>query len=168
MHAELLQSCLTLWPHGLCSPPGSSVHGDSPGKNTGVGCHTLLQDSWPRDWTCVSCVFCIANGFFTNEPLGKPFKSPQTAANESTLYSYWSRPIVLEPCSPTREASAMRSPCTERKDNSHSLKLEKAYTQQLRSSTTKKKKKKNDKEIWSKMANCWHLLYLGSRHIGFC
>ena len=24
-----------------CSPPGSSVHGDSPGKNTGVGCHDL-------------------------------------------------------------------------------------------------------------------------------
>jgi len=26
-----------------CKPPGSSVHGDSPGKNTGVGCHALLQ-----------------------------------------------------------------------------------------------------------------------------
>ena len=26
-----------------CSPPGSSVHGDSPDKNTGVGCHFLLQ-----------------------------------------------------------------------------------------------------------------------------
>ena len=26
-----------------CSPPGSSVHGDSPGKNTGVGSHSLLQ-----------------------------------------------------------------------------------------------------------------------------
>ena len=26
-----------------CSPPGSSVCGDSPGKNTGVGCHVLLQ-----------------------------------------------------------------------------------------------------------------------------
>ena len=26
-----------------CSPPHSSVHGDSPGKNTGVGCHSLLQ-----------------------------------------------------------------------------------------------------------------------------
>jgi len=25
------------------SPPGSSVHGYSPGKNTGVGCHVLLQ-----------------------------------------------------------------------------------------------------------------------------
>ena len=26
-----------------CSPPGSSVYGDSPGKNTGVGHHALLQ-----------------------------------------------------------------------------------------------------------------------------
>ena len=26
-----------------CSPPGSSVLGDSPGENTGVGCHVLLQ-----------------------------------------------------------------------------------------------------------------------------
>ena len=25
-----------------CSLLGSSVHGDSPGKNTGVGCHALL------------------------------------------------------------------------------------------------------------------------------
>ena len=25
------------------SPPGFSVHGDSPGKNTGVGCQALLQ-----------------------------------------------------------------------------------------------------------------------------
>ena len=26
-----------------CSPPGSSVHGDSLSKNTGVGCRALLQ-----------------------------------------------------------------------------------------------------------------------------
>ena len=26
-----------------CSLPGSSVHGISPGKNTGVGCYSLLQ-----------------------------------------------------------------------------------------------------------------------------
>jgi len=26
-----------------CSPPGSSVHGDSPGKDIRVGCHALLQ-----------------------------------------------------------------------------------------------------------------------------
>ena len=26
-----------------CSPPGSSVHGIFPGKNTGVGSHSLFQ-----------------------------------------------------------------------------------------------------------------------------
>ena len=36
----------SLWPHG-CSPPGSSVHGDSPGRNTGVGSHALLQGIFP-------------------------------------------------------------------------------------------------------------------------
>ena len=30
-----------------CSPPGSSVHGDSPGKNTGMGCHALLHGIFP-------------------------------------------------------------------------------------------------------------------------
>ena len=30
-----------------CSLPGHSVHGDSPGKNTGVGCHALLQGIFP-------------------------------------------------------------------------------------------------------------------------
>ena len=26
-----------------CSPPSTSCHGDSPDKNTGVGCHTLSR-----------------------------------------------------------------------------------------------------------------------------
>ena len=30
-----------------CSPPRSSVLGNSPGKNTGVGCHSLLQGIFP-------------------------------------------------------------------------------------------------------------------------
>ena len=30
-----------------CSPPTSSVHRDSPGKNNGVGCHALLQGIFP-------------------------------------------------------------------------------------------------------------------------
>ena len=38
-----LQSCQTLCDPMDCNPPGSSVHGDSPGKSTGVGCHALLQ-----------------------------------------------------------------------------------------------------------------------------
>ena len=41
------QSCLTLCDPMDCSPPGSSVHGDSPGKNTGVGCLALLQGIFP-------------------------------------------------------------------------------------------------------------------------
>ena len=36
----------SLRPHGL-EPPGSSVHGDFQGKNTGVGCHALLQGIFP-------------------------------------------------------------------------------------------------------------------------
>ena len=35
------QSCLTLCDPMDCSLPGSSVHGGSPGKNTGVGSHAL-------------------------------------------------------------------------------------------------------------------------------
>ena len=41
------QSYLTLYDPMDCSPPGSSVHGDSPGKNTRVGCHALLQGIFP-------------------------------------------------------------------------------------------------------------------------
>ena len=41
------QSCLNFCDPMDCSLPGSSVHGDSPGKNTGVGCHDLLQRIFP-------------------------------------------------------------------------------------------------------------------------
>ena len=41
------KSGLTLCDSMDCSPPGSSVHGDSPGNNTEVGCHALLQGIFP-------------------------------------------------------------------------------------------------------------------------
>ena len=41
------QSCPTLCNPMDCSPPSFSVHGDSPGKNTGVGCHAFLQGIFP-------------------------------------------------------------------------------------------------------------------------
>ena len=41
--AKSLQSCLTLCNPIDISPPGSPHPWDSPGKNTGVGCHFLLQ-----------------------------------------------------------------------------------------------------------------------------
>ena len=47
--AKSLQSCMTLCDPMDCSPSGSSAHGDSPGKNIGVGCHALLRlSSQPR------------------------------------------------------------------------------------------------------------------------
>ena len=47
MHAKSLQSCPTVCDLVDCSPPGPSVHGDSPGKNTGADCHALLQGILP-------------------------------------------------------------------------------------------------------------------------
>ena len=41
--AKSLQSCLTLCDPIDGSPPVSPCPWDSPGKNTGVGCHFLLQ-----------------------------------------------------------------------------------------------------------------------------
>ena len=41
------QACPTLCDPMDCSPPGSSVRGDSLGQNTGVGCHALLQGIFP-------------------------------------------------------------------------------------------------------------------------
>ena len=41
------QSCPTLCNPMDCSPPGSSVLGDSPDKSTGVGCHSFLQGIFP-------------------------------------------------------------------------------------------------------------------------
>ena len=41
--AKSLQSCPTLCDPVDGSPPGSPIPWDSPGKNTGVGCHFLFQ-----------------------------------------------------------------------------------------------------------------------------
>ena len=41
------QLCPTLCDPMDRSPPGSSVHGDCPGQNTGVGCHALPQGIFP-------------------------------------------------------------------------------------------------------------------------
>ena len=54
-------SCLvmsdSLQPHGLC-PPGSSVHGDSPGKNIGADCCALLQGIFPTQVSNPSLPHC--------------------------------------------------------------------------------------------------------------
>ena len=54
------KSCRTLCNPMDCSLPGSSVHGDFPGKNIGVGCHALLQGIFPTQGSNPDCC-----GFFT-------------------------------------------------------------------------------------------------------
>ena len=64
------QSSVTLCKSMDCSLPGFTVHGDSPGKNTEVGCLSFLQESsQSRDQTQVSC---IAGRFFTIWATVKP------------------------------------------------------------------------------------------------
>ena len=53
-----------------CSPPGSSVHGDSPGKNTGLGCHALLQGIFSTQGSNPGLP--PAGGFLPAELPGKP------------------------------------------------------------------------------------------------
>ena len=56
-----------------CSPPGSSVHGVFPGKNTGVGCHFLLQGNLLRSGIKPASP-ALAGRFFTTELPGKPIE----------------------------------------------------------------------------------------------
>ena len=55
----ILKNIISLWPNGLyCTR--LLCPWNFPSKNTGVGCHFLLQGSfWPTDRTWASCVSCI-------------------------------------------------------------------------------------------------------------
>ena len=78
---------------------------DSPGKNTGVGCHFLLQGIFPTQES--NPCHLLADGFFTTEPPGKPIKNQlyfnfqkQTAPNHHThtrvhgTYVYTDPPVT--------------------------------------------------------------------------
>ena len=67
------QSCPTLYDLMEHSPPGSSVHADSPGKNTGMGTHTLLQRNLPDPG--------IKPGFPTLKVDSLPFELPGKPKN---------------------------------------------------------------------------------------
>ena len=60
-----------------CSLPGFSVHGDSPGKNTAVGCHALLQRIFLTQGpnSHLLCLLHWQAGSLPLAPLGKPSKN---------------------------------------------------------------------------------------------
>ena len=57
----------------LCSPPGSSVHGDSPSKNTGRDCPFLLQGIFQTQELNLCLLFLLhwQADVFTTAPPGK-------------------------------------------------------------------------------------------------
>ena len=77
------QSCLTLCDPMDCSSPVSSVHGDSPGKNTGVGCHALLQGIFPIQRSnpglqhCGQILYCLNNQRIQKCWSGQSIPSPR-------------------------------------------------------------------------------------------
>ena len=70
MHARSLQLCLTLCHSMDRIPPGSSVHGILQARILErVAMPSSKESSQPRNRTYISC---IAGGFFTADPWGKP------------------------------------------------------------------------------------------------
>ena len=66
---SVTQPCPTLCDPMDCSPPSSSVRGILQARLLEwVAISSSRGSSWPRDWTCVSCISASAGSFFTTEP----------------------------------------------------------------------------------------------------
>ena len=96
VYAKSLQSCLTLRPYGL-DPTRLLCLWDSPGKNTGVSCHTLLQGIFLTQGSNPYPMSpALVDEFFTAEPSVKPlyvlhFLLIGLHASLSVVYSYSSQ-----------------------------------------------------------------------------
>ena len=86
---SVTQSCVTLWPHGL-QPAKLLCPSHSPGKNTGMGCHFLLQGIFPAQGSNPRLlhISCIAGEFFTTEPPGKPLSLGKNHLNSFSQILY--------------------------------------------------------------------------------
>ena len=71
------QLCLTLCAPMHSSPPGSSVHGDTPGKNTGVGCMPSSSEYSKPRIKCKSPTLQVVS--LPSEPWGKSTEPPGKA-----------------------------------------------------------------------------------------
>ena len=95
--AKSLQSRLT-----LCDPidhslPGSSVHGDSPGKNTGVGCHALQQGIFLTQGSNLSLLYLL-HWQAGSLPLVPPGKLYVRAHTHTHTHTHTLCPYISEQC----------------------------------------------------------------------
>ena len=69
---------------------------DSPGRNTGVGCHSLLQGIFPtqKSTPCLLCLLLWQAGSLPLAPLGKPFSTTQLYSRTSQTW-WWPLRFLL-------------------------------------------------------------------------
>ena len=79
MHANSLHLCPTLCDPMDYSLPGFSVHRDSQGKNTGMGCHALLQGIFQTQGSNPS-LLCLLHWQSASLPLAPPGKPLTTTS----------------------------------------------------------------------------------------
>ena len=68
------QSCPTLCDLMVCNLPGTSVHGNSPGKNIGVGFYALLQGIFPTQRLNPGLPYC-RHFLLPSKPPGNPMNT---------------------------------------------------------------------------------------------
>ena len=89
------QLCPTLCDPMDCSLSGSSVHGDSPGKNTGVGCHVLLEGIFPtqgRNPGLLHCRWIFYHLSHQGSPVSESHSIVSASLRPHGLYSPWNSP----------------------------------------------------------------------------
>ena len=107
MRAQALSGVSLLVTPWTWSPPGSSVHGTFPGKNTGVGHHFLVQGDLSHPG--IEPVSpALAGGFLTTDPLGKPtdnIHGPKQSRDSRAARSMWFKTAQLGKASPRKQMS---------------------------------------------------------------
>ena len=71
-----------------CSPQGSFVYGDSPGKHTGAGCHTLLQGIFPIQGSNLVLLHC-RQILYQLSYQGSPVSSPLQPHFLQGYFQFW-------------------------------------------------------------------------------
>ena len=90
------QSCPTLCDPMDCSPPGSCVHGVSPGKNTRLGCHAFLRRIFPTQGLNPGLPHCWWILYYLSHR-GSPFWSRRWVWRHRALPCLFSSQWKIEP-----------------------------------------------------------------------
>ena len=110
---SVAQSCPTLQPQGL-QPTRLLWQQGFPGKNTGVGCHFLLQGIFPTQgsnpYLCVSCIGrWIVYHWTTGDTLKVIFAKPLRVGETLAKARNWPQPGGLGLNEPSKELLEIQS-----------------------------------------------------------